>query len=139
MSVNFRKRVKVVPGINLNFSKKGVSTSIGPQGAKININKHGAYASTSIPGTGIYSRQKITTWDQTQSRRKTNKSNTSNVSLLFFVPTFAIIAIAFALLMSGHFLYALLTIIIGFILLIVGFLFLPSLFSKRKKGHLPKE
>lgn len=33
--------------------------SIGPRGAKINIGKRGTYVTTSIPGTGIYSRIKI--------------------------------------------------------------------------------
>lgn len=48
-----------MPGVHLNFSKSGVSTSIGPKGAKINIGKRGTYLNTSIPGTGLYSRQKI--------------------------------------------------------------------------------
>lgn len=57
--VSFRKRVKIAPGINLNFSKSGVSTSFGPRGAKVTVGKNGVYMNTSIPGTGIYSRKKI--------------------------------------------------------------------------------
>ena len=56
---NYRKRVKIAPGVHLNFSKNGVSTSIGPKGAKVTFGKNGTYMSTSIPGTGLYSRQKI--------------------------------------------------------------------------------
>jgi len=59
MAWNYRKRIKIAPGIHLNLSKGGVSTSIGPKGAKISIGKNGAYLNTSIPGTGIYNRQKI--------------------------------------------------------------------------------
>ena len=59
MTWNYRKRVKIAPGVHLNFSKSGVSTSIGPKGAKISFGRNGAYMSTSIPGTGLYSRQKI--------------------------------------------------------------------------------
>lgn len=59
MAWNYRKRIKIAPGVHLNFSKNGVSTSIGPKGAKVTFGKNGTYMSTSIPGTGLYSRQKI--------------------------------------------------------------------------------
>ena len=51
MAWNYRKRVKIAPGVHLNFSKSGVSTSIGPKGAKVTFGKNGTYMSTSIPGT----------------------------------------------------------------------------------------
>lgn len=59
MGINFRRRKKILPGVYLNFSKNGISTTIGPKGANINLGKKGAYLNTGIPGTGIYSRQKI--------------------------------------------------------------------------------
>lgn len=59
MAWNYRKRIKIAPGVHLNFSKGGVSTSIGPKGAKISIGKNGTYLNTSIPGTGLYSRDKL--------------------------------------------------------------------------------
>ena len=53
MGFRFQKRVKLLPGIALNFSKSGVSTSIGPRGAKVTIG-HGKVRQTlGIPGTGI--------------------------------------------------------------------------------------
>ncbi|GHU66596.1 hypothetical protein FACS189447_07800 [Spirochaetia bacterium] len=55
----FRKRVKIAPGVNLNFSKSGVSTTVGGKGASVNLGKNGAYLNTGIPGTGIYDRKKI--------------------------------------------------------------------------------
>ena len=51
MAWNYRKRIKIAPGIHLNLSKGGVSTSIGPKGAKISIGKNGTYLNTSIPNT----------------------------------------------------------------------------------------
>lgn len=71
MAWNYRKRVKIAPGVHLNFSKNGVSTSIGPKGAKVTFGKNGTYMSTSIPGTGLYSRQKI-------SGSKSTSSNNGN-------------------------------------------------------------
>lgn len=59
MSLRFRKRIRILPGIYLNVGKTGVSTSIGPRGANINIGKRGVYANTGIPGTGLSYRHKI--------------------------------------------------------------------------------
>ncbi|MGN0187780.1 MAG: DUF4236 domain-containing protein [Paludibacteraceae bacterium] len=59
MAWNFRKRVKVAPGVYVNIGKHGTSTSIGPRGAKVTFGKNGTYFSTGIPGTGIYNRQNI--------------------------------------------------------------------------------
>ena len=59
MAWNYRKRVKVLPGVHLNFSKSGISTSVGPKGSSVTFGKNGTYLNTSIPGTGLYNRQKI--------------------------------------------------------------------------------
>ena len=59
MAWNFRKRIKIAPGIHLNLSKGGISTSIGPKGAKVTFGKNGTYLNKGIPGTGLYSREKI--------------------------------------------------------------------------------
>lgn len=57
--MKFRKRVKVFPGFSLNFSKSGISSTIGVPGASINFSKKGTYLNSGIPGTGFYDRQKI--------------------------------------------------------------------------------
>ena len=57
--MRFRKRIKVFPGFHLSFSNSGISSSVGVKGASLTFNKKGTYLNTSIPGTGIYSRQKI--------------------------------------------------------------------------------
>jgi hypothetical protein len=55
----FRKSVKIAPGIKLNFSKSGVSTTFGVKGASVNAGKDGVFLNTGIPGTGVYDRTKI--------------------------------------------------------------------------------
>lgn len=80
MSISFRKRVKITPGVNLNFSKSGISTSLGPKGAKINIGKKGAYLNAGIPGTGIYSRVKLTDKKLNYSKTNTQEKNTPSLS-----------------------------------------------------------
>lgn len=57
--MRFRKRAKLFPGVYLNFSKSGISTTIDVPGASINFNKQGTFLNTGIPGTGLYDRQKI--------------------------------------------------------------------------------
>ena len=59
MAWSFRRRIKVIPGVYLNLSKKGVSTSLGVRGASLTFKSDGVYRNLGIPGTGIYSRQKI--------------------------------------------------------------------------------
>lgn len=57
--VNFRKRIQIIPGVKLNLSKGGISTTVGVKGASVNIGRKGTYLNTGIPGTGIYQRKKI--------------------------------------------------------------------------------
>ncbi|MCQ2114230.1 MAG: DUF4236 domain-containing protein [Bacteroidaceae bacterium] len=59
MAWKYRKRIKIAPGVTINVSRSGVSTTIGPKRASVNISKNGTYLNTGIPGTGIYDRQKI--------------------------------------------------------------------------------
>lgn len=59
MAWKFRKRIKIAPGITINLSRSGVSTTIGTRGASVNIGKNGTYLNTGIPETGIYDRKKM--------------------------------------------------------------------------------
>ena len=53
MGFRFRKTIKLFPGVKLNLSKSGISTSIGVPGATVNISKRGTRGTVGIPGTGI--------------------------------------------------------------------------------------
>lgn len=59
MAWNYRKRITIAPGVRLNVSKGGISTTYGMRGASITSGKNGTYLNTGIPGTGVYNRQKI--------------------------------------------------------------------------------
>ncbi|WP_435889813.1 DUF4236 domain-containing protein [Acinetobacter baumannii] len=42
MGLNFRKSIKIAPGIRVNISKKGLSSvSVGGKGARVNVSKKG--------------------------------------------------------------------------------------------------
>jgi hypothetical protein len=49
-----RRSIRLAPGVRLNLSKSGVSTSIGPRGATLNVGgKRGPRATVGVPGTGV--------------------------------------------------------------------------------------
>ncbi len=53
MAIRFRKRLKIIPGVWLNLSKSGVSTSVGIKGLTVNMKDGKARTTASIPGTGL--------------------------------------------------------------------------------------
>ncbi len=57
--MRFRRKAKLFPGVYLNFSKSGISTTIGIPGASINFGSKGTFLNTGIPGTGLYDRQRL--------------------------------------------------------------------------------
>ena len=54
MGFRFRKSIKLLPGLKINLTHKGISSaSIGKPGASLNIGKKGTRTSVGIPGTGL--------------------------------------------------------------------------------------
>ena len=66
MSLRFRRRINIIPGVHLNISRSGISTSVGMRGASLTLGKQGTYLNTGIPGTGVSWRGKISELDSTQ-------------------------------------------------------------------------
>lgn len=59
MAVRFSKRIKIAKGLSLNLSRSGVGVSMGGRGGSISVGKRGVYANTSLPGTGLSYRTKL--------------------------------------------------------------------------------
>lgn len=57
MTWSFRKRIKIIPGVHLNLSKSGISTSIGIKGANMTFGSSGTYLNTNV--LGISNRQRL--------------------------------------------------------------------------------
>lgn len=54
MGFRFRKIISVLPGVKVNLSKSGVSTSLGGKGATVNVGSSGKKTLTlGIPGSGL--------------------------------------------------------------------------------------
>ena len=79
MGLNFRKSLKIVPGVKLNIGKKGISSvSLGAKGASVNIGRKGVRSTLSIPKTGI-------SYTNTKSFRN-DKINNQSISQFADVP-----------------------------------------------------
>lgn len=54
MGFRFFRRMKIAPGVSLNFSKSGVSPSFGVRGARVTLGRQGVRKTVGIPGTGLF-------------------------------------------------------------------------------------
>ena len=57
----FRKTVSVLPGVKVNLSKTGLSTSVGGKGATLNVGHGKRMVTFGIPGTGLSYRTQAST------------------------------------------------------------------------------
>lgn len=76
MSLRFRKSMKLMPGVRLNFGKETVGLSFGVPGARYTINSKGRRTvSTGIPGTGIYNVETLSSGTRSSSARSRAATN----------------------------------------------------------------
>ena len=61
MGWRFQKRVRILPGVTLNFSRKGVSTSIGTRGARVTLGHDQRRTTLGLPGSGISHTEVVST------------------------------------------------------------------------------
>lgn len=85
MSFLFRKRIKILPGIWFNLSKRGISTSIGGKGLTVNIKEGKVRTTTSIPGTGLRYRTTCASTPDEAATKRSGKSVLVWVLVLVFV------------------------------------------------------
>lgn len=53
MPIRFRKTFKLLPGVKINVSKHGISTTVGPRGMHLTFNRYGVRQSVGLPGSGL--------------------------------------------------------------------------------------
>lgn len=53
MGLRFQHRVTLFPGVRINFSGGGISTTLGVPGACVNVGPRGNYLNLGIPGSGL--------------------------------------------------------------------------------------
>ncbi len=76
MPFRFRRSIRLAPGIRLNLSKSGVSTSFGKRGADVTVGHGRVRTTVGMPGTGI----SYTTSTSTKAGRKRRSSPSSVAS-----------------------------------------------------------
>lgn len=74
MGLFFRKRMKIFPGVYLNFSKSGIGFSFGPKGCKMSVNSKGE-TYLNISSNGLYYRKKIKSDNTTVEDEKIECTN----------------------------------------------------------------
>lgn len=82
--IRFWKRIKIFPGVYLNFGKKGMSISFGPRGFKYTVGTKGKRVSAGLPGTGLYYINQTSKKNQSHNILRPNASY-SFISLSFVI------------------------------------------------------
>ena len=59
MGFRFRKSLRIAPGVRLNLTSRGLSTTFGPRGTTVNLSSSGARGNVGIPGTGLSYSQRL--------------------------------------------------------------------------------
>ncbi|MGE8359618.1 DUF4236 domain-containing protein [Pseudomonas sp.] len=71
MAFRIRKSFKIAPGLRINISKSGVSTSVGGRGLTANLSKRGTRITAGLPGSGFSASKLYKTTQQTEPVKKT--------------------------------------------------------------------
>lgn len=140
-------RTEIAPGIYLDLSKVGVSTTIGVRGSS--LTRNGQYVNTGIPGTGFYERTKLVHTHQahaplsnSSADPQTAHANTLVVAIAMAIGVFCI-SLAFSFL-EGCIVWAVFVVLLIFVAVISGMAgdkskeVDPSLWIYKAKATLPK-
>lgn len=96
MGWRFRKSIKIVPGVRVNFGKKGASVSVGGKGATVNISSKGTRYTVGIPGTGVsyseFVKKKPHNNSTKPAHSKIESNGISGKTILFIVAIIGLIA-----------------------------------------------
>lgn len=93
MGWQYRRSIKIAPGVRLNVGSKSYGVSIGKRGAHVSVNsKTGTSVSAGLPGSGLSYRQRI---NGTQSNAETDTA-----SLLFMALIWKLVSGLFLFLIS---------------------------------------
>ena len=92
MGFRFRRRIRVLPGLYVNISKSGVSTSIGGHGATLNLSKRGTRTTIGLPGSGLSWRSPTAPWQGPPTHLQANDADDAGHWIRGIVLAFLIVA-----------------------------------------------
>lgn len=59
MGFRFRRSIGLLPGVRVNFGKRGISATIGVRGAGVTLGPRGTHLNVGLPGTGLSFRTRL--------------------------------------------------------------------------------
>ena len=99
MGFRWRKSFNVIPGVRINLSTSGVTTTVGGKYGRVNLSKKGASVGASIPNTGISYNKRLSGTKSRLASKTINRENNMGIRsteqiiaamLAFFLGTFGI-------------------------------------------------
>jgi len=85
MGFRFQKRIKLLPGLRINLSKSGVSTSVGTPGATVNFRKGKKKLTVGVPGSGLsYSTESKRVRPRPHRVDESSQQNRGSIARSFF-------------------------------------------------------
>ena len=92
MGWRFRKSVKILPGVRLNFGKGGfTSTTLGGRWLKTNVSGRGVKHTVGVPGTGVSYQ---TDTDRGVARNRNSPSNRRSLLLILVAVLLVLVLLA---------------------------------------------
>jgi len=86
MGFRFQKRIKILPGLRINLSKTGISTSLGGKGLTVNLRGNKVKTTVGLPGTGL---------SYSETTKQTHDSMAGGVWLLIVIGAVVLIWLSF--------------------------------------------
>ncbi len=99
MPIRLRRRIKILPGVYINLSKSGISTSVGVRGASVTLGHGKTRTNAGIPGSRISYNTITKNADETRAKTNPKKAGLSMGQLLVY----SILGLFFSLLVLGFF------------------------------------
>ncbi|MDR0863523.1 MAG: DUF4236 domain-containing protein [Candidatus Symbiothrix sp.] len=121
MGLRFRKTIKLMPGVKLNLSKGGISTTIGSRGFSVTSSKRGTYLNAGISGTGLSSRTNIGKISQKSNNKEQVPKEIKPISratylfckTMAFVFIFVFVLLSVIIFLTGSKVFAIIFLLIG--------------------------
>src|SRR5258706_15241308 len=79
MPIRFRRTFKILPGVKINVSRHGVSTTVGTRGMHLTFNRYGVRQSVGLPGSGVSETSYLVGGGQQNEAEKPEEAATRDV------------------------------------------------------------
>jgi Protein of unknown function (DUF4236) len=96
MGFRFRRSIKIAPGVRINLSKSGVSTSIGVRGAHVTVGHGQVRETVGLPSSGISYTAISSTHSCERAGAESEPTNAGSLRIVWNLTCLALVFIAIA-------------------------------------------